>query len=122
MNRIQIQTKKKNTKKKKEDNNTKQIAPNSLVEFPRLERQASGATASTVHLVQGTAYVSLVKHQDKKAPVNQFELMFGSRTLNLDPATHVRLEVVEENAKLAVFEGTVRTDGDNGGVSVPKKK
>jgi hypothetical protein len=105
-----------------EDNSSMRIAPNSLVEFPRLEREASGATASTVHVIQGTAYVSLVKHQDKKAPVNQFELMFGSRTLNLDPATHVRLEVVEERAKLAVFEGSVRTDGDNGGVSVPKKK
>jgi len=105
-----------------EDNSSMRIAPNSLVEFPRLERAASGATASTVHIVQGTAYVSLVKQQDKKAPVNAFELMFGSRTLNLDPATHVRLEVVESQAKLAVFEGSIRTDGENGGVSVPKKK
>jgi len=105
-----------------EDNSSMRIAPNSVVEFPRLERAASGATASTVQVVQGTAYVSLVKPQDKKAPANAFELMFGSRSLDLDPATHVRLEVVESQAKLAVFEGTVRTDGDNGGVSVPKKK
>jgi hypothetical protein len=105
-----------------EDNSSLRIAPNSLVEFPRLDRQASGATASSVHLVKGTAYVSLVKHQDKKAPVNQFELIFGSRTLDLDPATHVRLEVLDSQAKLAVFDGTVRTDGENGGVSVPKKK
>jgi len=105
-----------------EDNSSLRIAPNSLVEFPRLERQASGATASTVHLVKGTAYVSLVKQQDKKTPPNQFEVKFGARSLDLDPATHVRLDVVDSQAKLAVFDGTVRTDGENGGVSIPKKK
>jgi len=105
-----------------EDNSSLRIAPNSLVEFPRLDRQASGATASTIHLVRGTAYVSLVKRQDKKAPANEFALLFGSRTLNLDPAAHVRLEVLDSQAKLAVFDGTVRTDGENGGVTVPKKK
>lgn len=105
-----------------EDNSSLRIAPNSVVDFPRLEREASGATASTVHLIQGTAYVSLVKQQDKKAPVNQFAVVFGSRTLNLDPATHLRVEVLDSEAKLAVFDGTVRTDGENGGVIVPKKK
>jgi hypothetical protein len=105
-----------------EDNSSLRIAPNSLVEFPRLEREASGATASAVHLVQGTAYVSLVKQQDKKAPVNEFELIFGSRKLNLDPATHVRLDLAGSEAKLAVFDGAVRTDAENGGVGIPKKK
>jgi len=105
-----------------EDNSSLRIAPNSIVDFPKLERESSGATASTVHLIKGTAYVSLVKHQDKKAPVNQFEVIFGSRTLNLDPATHLRLEVLDSEAKLAVFDGVVRTDGENGGVAVPKKK
>ena len=105
-----------------EDNSSMRIAPNSLVEFPRLERETSGATASTVHVVQGTAYVSLVKRQDKKAPVNQFALVFGERTLNLDPATHVRLDLRGSQANLAVIDGTVRTDGENGVVSIPKKK
>jgi hypothetical protein len=105
-----------------EDNSSLRIAPNSLVEFPRLERESSGATASTVHVVSGTAYVSLVKQQDKKMPPNHFEVKFGARTLNLEPATHVRLDVADSQAKLAVFDGVVRTDGENGGVSIPKKK
>jgi hypothetical protein len=105
-----------------EDNSSLRIAPNSLVEFPRLEREGSGATASTVHVVQGTAYVSLVKQQDKKAPVNNFELMFGTRTLSLDPATHVRLDLAGSQAKLAVFDGTVRTEGENGAATISKKK
>jgi uncharacterized protein DUF6600/FecR-like protein len=105
-----------------EDNSSMRIAPNSIVEFPRLEREASGATASTVHLVQGTAYLSLVKRQDKKSPVNDFALSFGERTVKLDPATHVRLDLQGSQAKLAVFDGAVRTDGENGGVGIAKKK
>lgn len=105
-----------------EDNSSLRIAPNSLVEFPRLEREASGATASTVHLVQGAAYVSIVKRQDKKAPVDEFSLMFGARTLNLDPATHIRLDLVGSQARLSVFDGAVRVSGENGDVIIPKKK
>ncbi|WP_162601468.1 FecR family protein [Occallatibacter savannae] len=105
-----------------EDNSSLRIAPNSVVDFPRLDRQASGATASTVHLVRGTAYVSIVKQQDKKAPANSFVLTFGDRMLNLAPATHIRLEVVDSKAMLAVLDGTVHTDGENGGVLVPRKK
>ena len=105
-----------------EDNSSLRIAPNSLVEFPKLERQPSGATASAVHVVQGTAYVSLVKRQDKKAPLNQFELIFGARTLDLDPATHIRLDLMGSEARLAVFDGAVQVIGDNGEVTVPKKK
>ena len=43
-----------------EDNSTLRVAPDSIVEFPKLERMAGGGTASTVHLVQGMAYVSLM--------------------------------------------------------------
>ena len=105
-----------------EDNSSLRLAPNSLVEFPRLSRDVSGATASTVHLVQGSAYISLVKAQSSKAPANQFELMFGSRKLELDPATHLRLDLAGSEAKLAVFDGTVRVPGGNGAVEIGKKK
>jgi hypothetical protein len=105
-----------------EDNSSLRLAPNSLVEFPTLERSASGATLSTAHLIKGTAYVSLVKPQDKKAPANQFTLMFGERKLNLDPATHVRLDLQGSQAKLAVLDGAVRVDGGNGAATIAKKK
>src|SRR6185437_15443596 len=44
-----------------EDNSSLRVGLNSLVEFPKLERTPSGATVSSIRLVQGTAYVSLLK-------------------------------------------------------------
>ena len=43
-----------------EDGSTVRITPNTLIEFPQLVRRESGATASTVKLVQGTMYVNLM--------------------------------------------------------------
>src|SRR5258708_32522475 len=42
-----------------EDNTTLRLAPNSLVEFPRLILHATGVRASTINLKKGLAYVSL---------------------------------------------------------------
>ena len=105
-----------------EDNSSLRLAPNSSVEFPSLERDSSGATISSVHVIQGTAYISLLKPQSGKAPANQFALIFGARKLNLDPATHVRLELQGTKAKLAVLDGAVHVADANGQTTIPKKK
>lgn len=105
-----------------EDNSSLRITPNSLIEFPSLERSASGATVSSVRLVKGTAYISLVKPQSKNAPENQFTLMFGSRTIDLNPATHVRVDLEGTEAKLAVMDGVVHVANGNGTVEIAKKK
>jgi len=70
-----------------EDNSTLRLAPNSLIEFPSLERLPTGKTASSVHLLRGTMYVSLLKTQG-----NQFTLLFGERKLDLPPAIHIRVQ------------------------------
>ena len=105
-----------------EDNSSLRLAPNSSVEFPTLERDSNGATISSVHVITGTAYISLLKPQSNKAPANQFELIFGARKLNLDPATHVRLELQGTKAKLAVLDGAVHVADANGQTVIPKKK
>jgi hypothetical protein len=105
-----------------EDNSSLRIAPNSMVEFPRLDRESTGATASSIHLIRGTAYVSLVKPQNGKAPANHVELMFGMRKLDLDPSTHIRLELDGTEAKLAVLDGAVHIQDGNGMTIIPKKK
>ncbi|HEY2471092.1 MAG TPA: DUF6600 domain-containing protein [Terracidiphilus sp.] len=105
-----------------EDNSSLRLAPNTTVEFAELGRNANGATVSSVRVIQGTAYVSLVKLQSSKAPVNEFTLLFGDRKLVLDPATHVRFEREDAQARLAVMDGTVRVDGAEGALDVSKKK
>ena len=101
-----------------EDNSTLRLAPDSAVEFPRLERTASGATASTVRLLKGTAYISMVK---SKAG-NDFDLLFGQQKLALPPATHIRLQLQGNNARLAVLDGTLHVAGPSGIEDVGKKK
>ncbi len=105
-----------------EDNSSLRLATNSEVEFPALERSASGATMSSIHLMEGTAYISLVKPQSGKAPTNEITLIFGDRKLKLDPATHIRLAIQGTEAKLAVLDGSVHVDGANGALDISKKK
>lgn len=100
-----------------EDNSSLRLAPNSEVEFPALERLASGATVSSVRVVKGMAYVSLMKTSD-----NQFNLLFGQRSLELPPASHVRLQMEGSEAKLAVLGGAVQIKGSEGLVEVPHKR
>jgi hypothetical protein len=100
-----------------EDNSTLRIAPDSMVEFPQLERTASGSTVSTVHVIKGTAYVSLVGTKG-----NEFNLTFGAERLALQPSTHIRLDLKENESEVAVLDGTLHIDGPQGAVDVQKKK
>lgn len=100
-----------------EDNSSLRLGPDSIVEFPTLERLASGATVSSVHLVKGIAYVSLMK-----TPANQFNLLFGQQSLRLTASSHVRLRVDGTEAKLAVLDGTLHVEGPAGAMDVPRKK
>jgi hypothetical protein len=100
-----------------EDNSTLRLAPDSVVEFQQLERLATGATASSVHLLRGMAYVSLVKTRG-----NAFQLLFGQQTLALEPGSHIRLELNEAQANLAVLDGSVSVNGPAGAEEIARKK
>lgn len=101
-----------------EDNSSLRVAPDSIVEFPQLERMATGGTASTVHLLQGMAYVSLVKSNN-----NQFNLTFGDQNLPLPAPTHIRLQLSGTEARLAVLDGNLHIAEASGTtLDVPKKK
>lgn len=103
-----------------EDNSTLRVGPYSEVQFPLLGRTNQGTTVSTIHLLEGTAYVSLVKIRGN-AP-NVFDLAFGrDRNLHLQPDTHLRLEVDGQEARLAVLSGTVHVNGPNQGIDVSHK-
>lgn len=101
-----------------EDNSSLRVAPNSIVEFPQMERSASGGTVSSVHLVQGMAYVSLVKSNN-----NQFNLMFGDQKLALPAPSHIRLQLSGSEARLAVLDGNLKlTESSGASLDVAKKR
>jgi hypothetical protein len=100
-----------------EDNSTLRLAPDSVAEFSQLERRPAGTTISSVHLLKGMAYVSLVKSGG-----NEFNLLFGSQKLPLPPGSHIRLQMDGTEARVAVLDGALRVDGSTGALDVPRKK
>ena len=101
-----------------EDNSTVRLAQNSVVEFPRLELLPSGAKASTISVLQGTVYVSLVNTKG-----NEFSVKFGSNdTMNLPPDTHVRLQLTSTEAMVAVMHGDALIEQPSGSTTVGKNK
>jgi hypothetical protein len=100
-----------------EDNSTLRLAPDSEAEFPQLERKADGTTVSAVHLLRGTAYVSLVKSKG-----NEFNLAFDKQNAVLPPGTHVRLDTNGATASFAVFDGSAQVEGPTGTVAIARKE
>lgn len=100
-----------------EDNSTLRIAPDSLIEFPQLELLPSGAKASTVNVLRGMVYVSLVNTKE-----NQYTLAFAQEKIHLQPSSHIRFELESSHAKLTVFEGAVSVERPAGTFQADKKK
>jgi FecR protein len=101
-----------------EDNSTVRLAQNSVVEFPRLELLPTGAKASTINVLQGTVYVSLVNTKG-----NEFSVKFGPNdTMNLPPDTHVRLQLTSTEAMVAVMHGDALIEQPSGSTTVGKNK
>ena len=100
-----------------EDNSTVRIGKNSLVEFPRLELLPSGAKASSINVLQGTVYVSLMNTKG-----NEFAVTFGKEKLNLPPDSHIRLQMTPNQANVAVLHGDALIDQPSGSTPVGKNK
>jgi FecR protein len=100
-----------------EDNSTVRVAQNSLVEFPRLELLPSGAKASAVNVLQGTVYVSLVNTKG-----NEFTVTAGQQKINLPPDSHIRLQLTQDHANLAVMHGEALVEEPAGIATVGKNK
>jgi len=100
-----------------EDNSTLRVAPDSLIEFPQLELLPSGAKASTVNVLRGMVYVSLVNAKE-----NQYTLAFAQEKIHLQPSSHIRFELESTHAKLTVFEGAVSVERPAGTFQADKKK
>jgi hypothetical protein len=101
-----------------EDNSSLRMGPDSVVEFPKLERMPNGGTVSWARVLKGSAYVSMLKANSK----DEFDLLFGAQKVTLPGSSHVRLEMGSGDAKLAVLEGGLKLESTTGEVDVTKKK
>jgi len=100
-----------------EDNSTLRLAPGTLVKFTQLELLPSGGKLSTVNVARGMVYASLAPTRG-----NEFTLTFGQQKLQLEPSSHVRLNVEQTKAVLGVFDGTVQVESPAGTTEVGRKK
>ena len=99
-----------------EDGTTLRLTPGTAVEFPELARRDSGGRSSNLELKSGTAYLNF--KGDKQ---EQFTLGFGQEKLMLAKQAHLRIEMKDTNASVAVFKGEVDVDSPSGKVNVEKK-
>src|SRR5437870_5544214 len=100
-----------------EDGSTLRLTPDTVVEFPQLSLRDSGTRVSTVNVVQGTAYVNFTASKN-----DEFTLHFGRETLGLSKASHLRIEVGDTDATVAIFSGEAQVEGPAGTVEIAKKQ
>ena len=102
-----------------EDNSSLRILPDTVIEFPLLERTSTGATITTVKLLKGTLYVSL-----ENTKGNQFHVLLGNSTITVTPSTRMRLDAGTATApsELAVFKGSAQFTDASSTSTVEKKK
>src|SRR5580704_15154865 len=100
-----------------EDGSTFRLAPNSVLEVPQLSLRDSGAKVSTFHLQEGTAYVNFLGARD-----SEVTLTFARETVSVNQTAHLRVEMGDTDAEVAVFKGAVQIVAPSGAIEVGKGK
>jgi hypothetical protein len=101
-----------------EDGSTLRLGPGTAIAFPQLVLRASGARATIIRVDRGTVYVSRESTKN-----DEFSLVIGgTKKIDISPSTHLRLELTETKAAVAVFSGNVAVEGNGVPVIVGKKQ
>jgi hypothetical protein len=100
-----------------EDGSTLRMTPETAIEFPQLSLRDSGTKVSTVHLQEGTTYVNFTGAKDA-----ELTLTFDNEKLSLAHSAHLRIEMADTTATVAVFSGDVQVEGDSGTVALSKNR
>ncbi|MGH9510888.1 MAG: DUF6600 domain-containing protein [Terriglobales bacterium] len=100
-----------------EDGSALRMAPNTTVEFPQLSLSDSGTRISDVTVKSGTAYVDF-----KNTKNDQLTLTFGQEKMVLIHPVHLRIELSDKNAAVAVFSGEADVEAVSGTVQVSKNR
>jgi len=100
-----------------EDGSTLRITPDTVVEFPQLALLDSGGKASSVNVAEGTAYINFSGAKD-----DQFTLTFGHEKFVFNHAAHLRVDLGDGEASVAVFKGDVQVEAPSGMVEIGKNQ
>ena len=100
-----------------EDGSAVRITPKTVIEFPQLSLRDSGGRASAITLHEGTAYLNFLGSKN-----DEFTLNFGHEKLTLTQAAHLRVEMGDSQATVAVCKGDVNVEGPSGTLAVGKKE
>ncbi|MGH9501052.1 MAG: DUF6600 domain-containing protein [Terriglobales bacterium] len=100
-----------------EDGSTLRLTPDSVLEIPQLSLRDSGAKVSFFHLQEGLAYVNFLGAKD-----SELTLTFAHETIAIHQPTHLRIDMGDTVAKVAVFKGDVQIVAPSGSVEVGKGK
>ena len=98
-----------------EDGSTLRLIPDTTVEFTTLGVNDAGKRVSSVKLISGMAYLNWLGK-------DSIALNFSRETVALDRPAHIRAEVSNEAAHLAVFKGDVDVEGPEGKVMLGKNR
>jgi hypothetical protein len=102
--------------------NSIRLAPYSAVEFPGIDLLPSGTTASTVRVLKGTVYISLMPSYLVNTKGSEIHVAFGEHSLRLLPSSHVRIEIDAAKARLVLFDGPGQIDTVSGPVKLPSNR
>ncbi|MGO9124605.1 MAG: DUF6600 domain-containing protein [Terriglobales bacterium] len=100
-----------------EDGSTLRLTPNTVLEIPQLSLRDSGTKVSTFYLQEGTAYLNFLGAKD-----TEITLTFAHHTLTVNQTAHLRVEMGDTDAEVAVFKGAVQIVAPSGTVEVGKGK
>ena len=98
-----------------EDSSSLRIIPDTVIEIPQLSLRDSGAKVSEIHLQEGTAYINFLGSKD-----DELSLTFVREKVALTHAAHLRVDVGDTDAAVAVFKGGVDVVGPAGTVQVDR--
>lgn len=100
-----------------ENGSTVRLAPGSQVSFSQLTLRDSGVKASAVQISEGTAYFNL-----NKEGKNEFQVVFGQEQVEVPKSADFRIDLSNNQAKLAVLKGDVEVQGPEKKETVAKEK
>lgn len=100
-----------------ENGATIRLTPSAHLEFSELSLRSDGTRVSTVRLADGRAYLNFGSSKQ-----DDFRLVVGNQAIELNRPAHIRVDVTQGRAEIAVFKGEVDLRGATQSARVKKNE